>query len=101
MAQAGPIAFGEEVDRIYVGETSRIELVDAGLGRRLLIESRGSRSAVVWNPWTDKTARLGDMGSPDAFRQLVCIETANAGDDVVSIPVGGAHVLSAAYRLLD
>jgi hypothetical protein len=31
----------------------------------------------------------------------VCIETANAGDDVVSIPAGGAHVLSAAYRLLD
>ncbi len=101
MAQAGAITFGGEVDRIYVGETSRIVLEVTGLDRRLLIESRGSRSAVVWNPWTDKTARLGDMGSPDAFRQMVCIETANAGDDVVTIPAGGTHVLSAAYRRLD
>lgn len=97
--QPGAITFPGEVDRIYVGDTSRISLHDSGLGRRLFIASSGSRSAVVWNPWIDKTARLGDMGSPDAYRQMVCIETANAGDDVITLDSGGTHALGVTYSV--
>ena len=96
--QSGPIGFAGEVDRIYVGDTASITLEDGDNGRRLSIASAGSKSAVVWNPWTDKTARLGDMGSPDAFRQMLCIETANAGCDVVTLSPGAAHVLGVAYN---
>ena len=98
--QSGPITVSGEVDRIYLGETSAITLHDAGFPRRISIEATGSRSAVVWNPWTAKTARLGDMGSPDAFRQMICVETANAGDDVVTVAPGGTHTLGVAYRLI-
>lgn len=97
--QSGPIAIAGEVDRIYLGDTSSITLHDAGSGRRILIEGSGSRSAVVWNPWTAKTARLGDMGSPDAFRQMICIETANAGDDVITLAPAETHTLGVTYRL--
>ncbi len=97
--QSGPITVAEEVDRIYLGDTAAITLHDSGIPRRLRIEGSGSRSAVVWNPWVAKTARLGDMGSPDAFRQMICIETANAGDDVVMVPPGGTHTLAVVYRL--
>ncbi|MBS0242180.1 MAG: D-hexose-6-phosphate mutarotase [Proteobacteria bacterium] len=97
--QSGCVRFEGEVDRIYVGDTSKIELRDAGSHRRILIGSSGSASAVVWNPWTEKTARLGDMGSPDAFRQMVCIETANAGDDVITLAPGASEVLTARYRV--
>jgi D-hexose-6-phosphate mutarotase len=97
--QSGPIAVAEEVDRIYLGDTSAITLHDKGALRRILIEGTGSRSAVVWNPWTAKTARLGDMGSPDAFRQMICIETANAGEDVITLGVGETHLLGVSYRL--
>lgn len=97
--QSGPITVSEEVDRIYLGETSAITLHDTGARHRILIEGTGSRSAVVWNPWTAKTARLGDMGSPDAFRQMICIETANAGDDIVSLAPGETHALGVTYRL--
>ncbi|MEZ5818321.1 MAG: D-hexose-6-phosphate mutarotase [Hyphomicrobiaceae bacterium] len=98
-SQAGPILVAEEVDRIYLGDTSRIVLHDSGSERVLVIEGSGSASAVVWNPWTAKTARLGDMGSPDAFRQMICIETANAGDDIVTIGPGETHTLGVTYRL--
>ena len=97
--QAGPIHVAGEVDRIYLGDTSSITLHDAGPKRRLHIASSGSRSAVVWNPWDQKTARLGDMGSPDAFRQMLCIETANAGDDVITLAPGTSHTLTSNYRL--
>ncbi len=98
--QEGTITFAEEVDRIYVGDTSRIEMADKLAKRAIRIESTGSRSAVVWNPWVEKTARLGDMGSAQAFRQMLCIETANAGDDVVTLAAGERHVLGASYNLI-
>jgi D-hexose-6-phosphate mutarotase len=96
--QTGPITIAEEVDRVYNGDTSRITLNDSGSGRRIDIESTGSQSTVVWNPWTAKTARLGDMGSPDAFRQMLCIETANAGDNVITLAPGATHTLGVTYR---
>lgn len=96
--QSGPIGFAGEVDRIYVGDTASISLHDSGNGRHLSIASAGSKSAVVWNPWIDKTARLGDMGSPDAFRQMLCIETANAGDDVITLAPGATHILGVTYN---
>lgn len=81
-----------EIDRIYQGPTSHIALSDAALGRRLLIRSQGSASAVVWNPWIEKSARLGDLGE-DGYRGMVCIETANAGDDRVALDPGDKHAL--------
>lgn len=97
--QAGAIGIDREVDRIYLGDTSALCLIDGGRGARVEIESVGSRSAVVWNPWEQKTARLGDMGSPDAYRQMLCIETANAGDDVVEVAPGATHRLQARFRV--
>ncbi len=97
--QSGPIEFAGEVDRIYLGDTGAIAIHDAGTRRTLHIAGTGSRCAVVWNPWTDKTARLGDMGSPTAFRQMVCVETANAGDDVVTLLPGATHTLGVTYRV--
>jgi len=97
--QAGDITVPGEVDRIYLGDTSRITLHDGGFKRQLHIIGHGSRSAVVWNPWTAKTARLGDMGSPDAFRQMLCIETANAGADIVTLAPGQSHTLGVTYSV--
>lgn len=96
--QTGDITIDREVDRIYVGETSSITLVDqAAYERRLAIRSTGSHSAVVWNPWIEKTRRLGDMGADDAYRRMLCIETANAGDDVARLLPGDNHVLGVRY----
>jgi glucose-6-phosphate 1-epimerase len=97
--QSGAVTIDREVDRIYLGDTRAITLVDGTTGDRIAITSRGSASAVVWNPWIDKTARLGDMGAADAFRGMLCIETANAGDDVIALEPGATHVLGASYSV--
>ena len=100
--QVGPVSFEREVDRIYLGRTEAITLLyDLYARRQLTIGSEGSASAVIWNPWIDKTARLSDMGGPNAYRHMVCIETANAGDDVQTLAPDTEHVLSAFYRIVE
>lgn len=96
--QTGVIRIDREVDRIYLGDVTPVRLVEAtDPARAIVIESTGSRSAVVWNPWFERTEALGDMGAANAFRQMLCIETANAGEDVVRLEPGARHVLAARY----
>ncbi len=114
--QTGPVAIGSEVDRIYLESTAEaanapslargprldpiadVLIDDPGLRRRLRIAKRGSRSTVVWNPWIDKAAKMGDFG-PDGYLNMVCVESANAADDVVAIPPGGEHRLWVRYSV--
>lgn len=89
---AGPVTLESEVDRIYVGTEDAVIVTDPSLGRRISVAKAGSASTVVWNPWIDKAARLGDLG-PDGYRRFVCVETANAGSDRRIIVPGGSHTL--------
>lgn len=90
----GDITFDAEVDRIYTHSGGSIRLVDPGLDRTIQVESEGSRSCVVWNPWIEKSERLGDM-APEAYRRTVCIETANAAADIIKLEPGQRHRLTA------
>lgn len=96
--QAGPVMIAGEVDRIYVGTRATVAVSDPALGRRIAVAKDGSASTVVWNPWIDKAARLGDLG-PDGHRAFVCVETANAGTDRCTIAPGESHVLRAAIAV--
>ncbi len=94
--QSGDLAIDREVDRIYpVGgarlhEGERITEVD-GAGT--------SRSLVVWNPWIEKSARLGDMAEGE-YRRMLCLETAWAGDDARVLAPGAIETLSTLLRPL-
>lgn len=91
--QSGPITFDRETDRIYVGTHAQVSIRDPIFARRITITKEGSASTVVWNPWIDKAARLGDVGA-DGYRDFVCVETANAGPDLVTIAPGASHRLT-------
>jgi glucose-6-phosphate 1-epimerase len=92
---AAPIRFEGEIDRVYDG-VGPVTLADPAAGGRLLIESRGAGSTVVWNPGAAKTATLGDM-SPVGFHGFVCVETGCIGDRRVTLPPGGRHETSVRY----
>jgi glucose-6-phosphate 1-epimerase len=88
--QRGAIQFTGEVDRIYQGSPDDVVITDRSLGREIRVSKSGSSSTVVWNPGPEKAQRLGDMGE-DGYRRMLCIETANAGDDAVTLVSRARH----------
>ena len=71
--QAGVLGFAGETDRIYLNTPAQLSFVDPGWQRRVTLASTGSRSAVVWNPWTARAAALPDMAD-DGWQGMLCIE---------------------------
>ena len=96
--QIGAVTFNGETDRIYLHSTADCVIQDSGQRRRIRISKRGSHSTVVWNPWIEKAAKMGDLGD-DGYLRMVCVESANAADDVVIIPAGGEHRLWVSYAV--
>jgi D-hexose-6-phosphate mutarotase len=95
--QDGTIRFAGETDRVYVNTVSGCVIEDDILKRRIRIAKSGSLSTVVWTPWTEKAARMGDLGQPDGWREMVCVESANALENAVRIPPGARHTLIVEY----
>lgn len=98
--QQGDIRFEGELDRVYRNTAATVIIDDPGYARRISVAKRGSRSTVVWNPWLEKSARLGDF-TEGGYRQMVCVETANADDDRVMLAAGESHTLTTEIGLVD
>lgn len=90
-AQSGRVSFSRETDRVYAHEGTAT-IVDPGAGRTITVTKEGSGSTVVWNPWTAKAAALPDLGD-DEWRQMVCVETANALRAALTVAAGTAHTM--------
>jgi len=89
-----PIRFECETDRTYLNTTATCILEDPVLARRITVAKSGSASTVVWNPWSDKAARMEDYAD-DEWPGMVCIETANVGENAVTLAPGRSHELEA------
>jgi D-hexose-6-phosphate mutarotase len=96
--QAGAITFSGETDRVYINTAAECVIEDDKLKRRIHIAKSGSLSTVVWTPWTEKAGKMGDMGQPDGWREMVCVESANAIENVVKVAAGTRHTLIVEYR---
>lgn len=96
--QTGGVRFEGEVDRVYLGTESDCVIVDPGLSRRIRIGKRGSRSTVVWNPWEEKARKMGDFVE-NGHLGMVCVESANAAEDVVTLAPGEEHRLWVRYSV--
>lgn len=90
--QEGDITFSQEVDRVYQKVDDKIVLEDRE--REISIKNSGSSSAVIWNPWIEKTKRMSAMRE-DAYEHFVCIESANAFEDRKVLKPQESHTLKA------
>jgi len=84
---------------VYLSTQTRCSVTDPILQRRIVIDKEGSASTIVWNPWSEKAKSLGDLGD-SGYRQMVCIESGNALDNVVSVAPGDTHRLWVRYTSL-
>lgn len=95
-SQTGPVTIDAEVDRIFLESRADCLIEDPTWQRRIRIAKQGSASTVVWNPWVEKAVQMGDLG-PDGHLHMLCVESANAAEDVVHVPAGGTHRLWVRY----
>lgn len=87
-----PLQFRAETDRIFQGTPNQLELHAPALRRTITLRSEKARSAIVWNPWPAKTARLSGLAADD-WQRFCCIETANVREHAIELPPGGRHTL--------
>jgi len=92
--QQGPVTIRGEVDRLYVQTESECVIDDPGWQRRIRVAKWGSRTSVVWNPGAKRAVELTDIGE-DVYRDMLCVETVNAAEDVVTVKPGEGPRLAA------
>ncbi|CAA6804641.1 MAG: Aldose 1-epimerase [uncultured Thiotrichaceae bacterium] len=96
--QRGAVTVSEEVDRIYEDVPSALYLVDDASKRSIRIDALGSRSAVVWNPWVEGARAMADLQADD-YQKFICVETTNAGTDMVEVMPDSSHTLGVMMTL--
>jgi glucose-6-phosphate 1-epimerase len=88
----------KETDRPYLNTAATVTLDDPILRRRITVGKTNSQTTVVWNPWSTAAAKLPDM-TPDGWRSMTCIETANAVDNAITLTPHEAHTMEAHIRV--
>ncbi|NEP17660.1 MAG: D-hexose-6-phosphate mutarotase [Leptolyngbya sp. SIO4C1] len=96
--QGGPITVSAEVDRIYLDVPNALTVEDAALARRIQISTAGNKTAIVWNPWIEVSQKMADLAA-DNYQKFICVETANAAEDVVTVAAGEEYRLVAEYAV--
>jgi D-hexose-6-phosphate mutarotase len=94
--QQGAIRFGGETDRVYMNTGASCVIEDADWQRNIIINKSASQSTVVWNPWQAKAEDMGDLGR-DGWRRMLCVESANAMDNRLTLAPGESHTLLVEY----
>jgi glucose-6-phosphate 1-epimerase len=85
-------------DRPYLNTAATCVLHDPVGKRKIIVAKSGSNSTVVWNPWDEFAAKMPDM-TPDSWLHMTCIETANVGDNAITLKAGATHSMKAEVSL--
>lgn len=105
--QNTPFALEQACDRTYHHTTQdasgqpshRYTLVDPVWQRRIVINTQGSQSVVVWNPGSEGARKMADVPD-DGWQDFFCIEATNAGPDVIALAAGAEHSLGQTLSII-
>lgn len=81
-----------QTDRPYLNTSATVTLTDPTLRRQITVAKQNSLTTVIWNPWDEATAKIGDM-SPEGWRSMTCVETANAGENAITLAPRETHTM--------
>lgn len=79
------IAISRETDRVFPSAPDQISVRCGAEQAEVLIQKSGMSSAVVWNPWVEKSSRMSDL-TPDEFKRFVCVEAGQIEPGVTLMP---------------
>jgi D-hexose-6-phosphate mutarotase len=96
--QHDAITFTGELGRIFLDNQTTCMIEDPVFNRRIQIEKTGSNSTAVWNPGLDVARKMDDLGAV-GWRDMVCVESANALVNAVNILPRSSHTHTAIYSV--
>lgn len=96
--QQDPIIFDGELGRIFLDNQATCVIYDLGLNRCIRIVKKGSNSTAVWNPGLNVAKKLDDLGAV-SWRDMVCVESANALGNIIILASQKTHTHSAVYSV--
>lgn len=91
LSEKSAITIDKEIDRVYLGIDREIIIKDKE--KSVKLKTEGSSSAIVWNPWIEKCSKMSFM-QDGAYKEFICVESANAFDDFKIIKSEKSHTLS-------
>lgn len=98
--QSTTVTITGETDRVYTPSKGPSEPVVVAEGGRPVfsIVRDNLNDLVVWNPWIEKAAGMGDFAPKDGFKQMICVEAGSVQGFQTLEPgeaLEGAQVISA------
>ena len=96
--QSGEVTFSGECDRIYLDVPAKLTISDRSWQRKIIVTATNSKTAIVWNPGAAISAKMADLGDQD-YQHFVCVETANAADEVIEVAAGEQYQMTAQYAV--
>jgi glucose-6-phosphate 1-epimerase len=63
-----------EVDRVYKSIPQDTTTIVEGGSPRFDVVRDNLQDTVVWNPWKEKAASMGDFSPDDGYRNMICVE---------------------------
>jgi glucose-6-phosphate 1-epimerase len=94
---ANNLRITSQTDRVYINAPQTCTIEDPAWARRIAVAKDNSDTTVVWNPWSDRGPTIPDMGVED-WPKFVCVESANARDNLVKLPAGQQHIIRVRLR---
>ena len=91
-ATGKPLRIDSETERLYA-PPGTVTLQDPVVKRLIRVTAHGSAQTLVWNPWIDKAAAMGDFDD-DEWVGMVCVETANILDAAIHLGPGQSHTMT-------
>ena len=99
--QKSSIRFDGAFDRVYSNTSNDCYIEDEKFNRVITVKKSNSNSTVVWTPWVEFAKNMGDMGSKDEWRRMVCVETANLHEHSVVIYPSLSHSIATEYSVQE
>ena len=96
--QTGDVEITAETDRVYLDTEEDLLLSDHVSHRRIMVGKQNSRTTVVWNPWSEKSRTMKDLGDGE-WKRMLCIEVSNVGEFAVQVAPGEQHTLRAETKV--
>lgn len=89
-----PFPFTAEVESL-IHPTTSLTVTDPTLNRALTVTHTGTSETVIWNPWSEKSAKL-DM-PPGSYKHMLCLEAATI-DHAPTLNPNQSHTLTTTIR---